>query len=434
MLGSNGGVLAMSFNWRGPINRITSSLWFIPFVAIPLELIATRVLHLLDAQLGWTFLDLKTPGAQAMLQAIVSANLAFLVFTFASLLVAIQVASAQLSPRIIATTLLSDRTIKYCVGIFVFTLLFSISAQNRIDKDVSQLVAFVAASLGITCFAAFFYLIDHASRLLRPVSILSLVGNTGLEVIAKVYPEPSLGPGVPEKARDALGEPSAVVAHTGNSGVVLLVDIPVLMEEAERGQVVIEFAPQVGDFIAFDEPLFLIYGDGAVDADRLREAVDLGSERTMQQDPTFAFRIAIDISLRALSAAINDPTTAVLAIDQLHRMLRAVGERHLRTDELRDKNGSLRVIFRTPNWEDFVYLTFREIRRSGSGNFQVVRRLRSMIENLLQTLPAQRLPAIVAELKLLDREIEEKFPYPEDLALARIGDPQGLGGRSGVTP
>jgi uncharacterized membrane protein len=178
----------------------------------------------------------------------------------------------------------------------------------------------------------------------------------------------------------------------------------------------------------------LIYGDGAVDTDKLRHAVDLGSERTMEQDPTFAFRITIDIALRALSAAINDPTTAVLAIDQLHRMLRAVGERHLRTDELRDEEGRLRVIFRTPNWEDFVYLTFREIRRNGSGNFQVVRRLRSMIDNLLHTLPAHRLPAIAEELKLLDREIDQKFPYPEDLALARIGDPQGLGGRSGVTP
>jgi uncharacterized membrane protein len=330
--------------------------------------------------------------------------------------------------------LLSDRTIKYCVGIFVFTLLFSISAQNRIEKEVSQLVAFVAASLGITCFAAFFYLIDHASRLLRPVSILSLVGNKGLDVIAKVYPEPSLGPGIRESRCDARGEPSAIVAYTGSSGIVVSVDIPVLMAEAKSGQAVIEFAPQVGDFVAFGEPLFLIYGDDAVDTDRLRNAVDLGSERTMEQDPTFAFRITIDIALRALSAAINDPTTAVLAIDQLHRMLRAVGERHLRTDELHDEEGRLRVIFRTPNWEDFVYLTFREIRRSGSGNFQVVRRLRSMIDNLLQTLPAHRLPAIAEELKLLDREIEQKFLYPEDLALARIGDPQGLGGRSGVTP
>ena len=65
----------------------------------------------------------------------------------------------------------------------------------------------------------------------------------------------------------------------------------------------------------------------------LHSAVDFGSERTMEQDPTFAFRIVIDIALKALSPARNDPTTAVLAIDQLHRLLWLVGSRHLRIDQ-----------------------------------------------------------------------------------------------------
>jgi len=214
---------------------------------------------------------------------------------------------------------------------------------------------------------------------------------------------------------------------------VLSVDTAALMAEAKRSNTLIEFAPQVGDFVATDEALFLIYGHGPVDQTRLCDAVEFGSERTMDQDPTFAFRIVVDIALRALSPAINDPTTAVLAIDQLHRLLRSVGKRHLRTDELLDQDGRLRVIMRTPDWEDFVHLAFREIRRCGANNLQVVRRLRSMIDNLMQALPAHRLPAIATELELLDREIVEQFPYPEDLALARIGDPQGLGGRSGMT-
>ena len=66
----------------------------------------------------------------------------------------------------------------------------------------------------------------------------------------------------------------------------------------------------------------------------------------MEQDPAFAFRIVVDIAIKALSPAINDPTTAVLAIDQLHRMLRSVGRRNLRTDEILDASGRLRVIFR----------------------------------------------------------------------------------------
>jgi uncharacterized membrane protein len=285
--------------------------------------------------------------------------------------------------------------------------------------------------LGIVCFAAFFFLIDHASRLLRPVSVLSQVGNRGLEVIAAVYPEPSRDVAV-GAAPSALGAPAQMIAYREKSGIVLSVDIVALIAEAKRADVVIALAPQIGDFVATDETLFQVYGHGQVDETVVRSVIAFGSERTMQQDPTFAFRIVVDIALRALSPAINDPTTAVLAIDQLHRLLRSAGKRNLRTDELRDAEGHLRAVVRTPNWEDFVHLSFREIRRCGADNLQVVRRLRSMIDNLMQTLPPHRLSEIAQELRLLDREIERTFPYPEDLALARIGDPQGLGGRSGL--
>ena len=112
-------------------------------------------------------------------------------------------------------------------------------------------------------------------------------------------------------------------------------------------------------------------------------------------------------------------------------MLRMVGKRNLRTDEILGASGQLRVFFRTPNWEDFVHLAFSEIRSCGSSNMQVVRRLRAMIENLIQTLPPHRHRALRQELGLLDREIERHFDYPEELSLARIADSQGLGGHSG---
>jgi uncharacterized membrane protein len=114
-------------------------------------------------------------------------------------------------------------------------------------------------------------------------------------------------------------------------------------------------------------------------------------------------------------------------------LLRAVGRRNLRTDEILDKSGQLRVIVRTPNWEDFVSLAFSEIRQCGSNNLQIVRRLRAMIENLVQTLPAHRQKALQQELSLLDREIEKHFSYQEELVLARVADSQGLGGHSSLT-
>src|SRR6516164_8705247 len=112
-------------------------------------------------------------------------------------------------------------------------------------------------------------------------------------------------------------------------------------------------------------------------------------------------------------------------------LLRKAGNQNLRTDEIFDKSGQLRVIFRTPNWEDFVHLAFTEIRFCGAQNMQIARRVRAMIENLIQTLPKHRHAILLGQLALLDRDIEKYFGYPEDLALARVGDTQGLGGASG---
>ena len=338
-------------------------------------------------------------------------------------------ASGQLTPRIIATTLLRDNVVRYTVGLFVFTLLFAISVLNRVEGTSHQLVLFVAGLLGLLSIAAFLYLIDYAARLLRPVSILSRVGEDGLAVIEAVYPQPTQGPSLPHIKPQTTGKPSRIVYHTGRSSVLLSVKIQMLLSESQKANAVVELIPVVGDFVGKDEPLFALHGNvSGIDDDILVSSIDFGIERTLEQDPTFAFRIILDIALKALSPAINDPTTAVLAIDQLHRLLRSVGKRNLRTDNITDESGKLRVIFRTPNWEDFVNLACTELRRYGADSIQVVRRLRAMIENLIRTLPEHRHAALQAQLALLDYAIKAIYTLPEELALARATDSQGLGG------
>ena len=201
------------------------------------------------------------------------------------------------------------------------------------------------------------------------------------------------------------------------------------MNLAQRADGIISFAPHIGDFVAKGQSLFLLYGGAkAIDDSELRNTIAFGPERTIEQDSTFAFRVIVDIAIKALSKAINDPTTAVLSIDQLHRLLRRVGERNLHNQYLADGRGKLRVIFPTPNWDNFVQLTCREIHLYGAGNFQIARRLRAMLENLRETLPEIRREALARELNLLDRSIDIEYQLEEDKALCRIPDSQGLGG------
>ena len=129
---------------------------------------------------------------------------------------------------------------------------------------------------------------------------------------------------------------------------------------------------------------------------------------------------------------VGEVPDAVLAIDQLERLLRKVGKRALRNHEIRDELGQPRVVLRTPNWENFVHISFREIRERGAGSLQIERRLRAMIVNLIKTLPAHRHPPLQIELELLDRATVRAHFFPEDIVLARIPDSQGLGGASGV--
>jgi uncharacterized membrane protein len=420
---------------------IRSSLWIVPFVAVLAYMVITRITYGIGAWLLQTgiidetkaFLGLSMAGARSMLDTIVTLNLSFLVFTFGSLLVAIQVAGGQYTPRIIATTFLRDNAIRFTVAYFVFTLLFTLRVLSRMgDEMVHQFNTFLAGVLGLVSLAVFLYLIDYAARMLRPVSIVNRVGESGIAVIRNIYPESTTAP----RHAESTGRPASpdrTVANTGTSGIVLAVDLKGLIAQARHAKGMIEFIPQVGDFLAVDEPLFRLYGGAmAIDDRHLLASVALGSERTLEQDPTFAFRILVDIAIKALSPAINDPTTAVLAIDQLHRLLRLVGMRHVSREEICDKDGELRLIFLTPNWEDFVHLACTEIRHCGAGSIQITRRMRSMLENLMHALPTHRHPELRKQLELLDRAIEGHYAFAEDRALARIPDPQGLGGAVGV--
>ena len=407
-----------------------SALWIIPFMAILLVLVVAPTLVWFDEWLGSRRPGFGTAGAQALYQTVITLTLSFVVFTFGSLLVAVQIAGGQLTPRIIATTLLRDNVVRYTVGLFVFALIFAVMALDRLENEVHEIVSLVVALLGVTSIAAFLFLIDYAARLLRPVSIVARVADDGLVVIDALYPKATGHQATEANLRVTFdGGRKRVVYHDGRSEIVVAVDLATLVREARWGDGVVEFVPQVGDFVATGEPLFVLHGGAADISDRLlRTTVAFGPERTMEQDPMFSFRILVDIALKALSPAINDPTTAVLAIDQVHRLLRVVGGRHLHGEVISDLQGRPRVVHRTPNWEDFVQVSCLELRANGAGQMQVARRLRAMLDNLIVSLPPHRHPALNEQRQRLDQAIAASYTVPADLALAREADPQGLGG------
>src|SRR5689334_4011153 len=169
---------------------LRSSLWIIPIGAMLLHFIFSTLVHTLDAYHGWQILGFGLEGAKVLSGTVITFSLSFVVFTFGSLLVAVQVASGQYTPRIIATTLLNDNVIRFTVGLFVFSLLFAVQTLNRTETVIPQFATLITGMLGLACLATFLFLIDYAARMLRPVSLVRRIGEEGLAVIRSVYPDP----------------------------------------------------------------------------------------------------------------------------------------------------------------------------------------------------------------------------------------------------
>jgi uncharacterized membrane protein len=408
---------------------LANSIWVLPLLGMVAGIIACRVLVWFEDRMGWTS-HLDTDSARAVLGTLASSMFTFIVFVSSALLVAVQLASSLLTPRIIAIVF-NDLVTKISLTVFVFAFTFTLAALIEIDTSVGLLTAYLSAISCLISLGVFLYLIDHVGRFLRPSGALWAVALLGRDVIYSVYPKslPEAKQLVPEPP-DALGQTTACTVAAARDGAVLAFDVRGLVALAERADCVIEMVPQVGDFVAAGDPLFRVYGGkGAPPPEAVRQSVAVGRERTLEQDPAFAFRILVDIAAKGLSPAINDPTTAVLALDQIHHLLRSVGNRRLDDGRVCDAAGRLRLVYRTPDWEDFVRLAVTEIRQYGGTSIQIARRLRAMLENLIQTLPEERTALLRQELVLLHRSAERFFTEPEDLALADVSDLQGVGGK-----
>jgi len=399
-----------------------------PILAMGLAIAAAPLFRWLDGVVGWSWFNYSPEGAMGILGAFTASMLTLIVFVLSSLLIVVQLASAQMTPRIIALVFRNPK-VKFVLALFTFSYAYTIAVSGRIDQSAPQLSVTFAIMCNLACIAVFFWFVAWVAEGLRPISVLRDVSEQGRRVHENVYPNMFDGSQEQPHWSPALDAEAEIIGHSGKSGVVLAFSQSGLVEIASRAGAVIELVPQVGDFLARGEPLFRVHqGDKAIDPAALRDYVAIGPERTLRQDPRFAFRIIVDIANKALSPAINDPTTAVLALDQLHRLLLSVGKRRLESGEVCDAQGKLAFCYPTPDWPDFVELAVTEIRHFGAGHIQVARRMRAMLTQLLRVLPLARQPALATELELLDRATKRAFGDDEEFARSQFGDTQGIGG------
>jgi uncharacterized membrane protein len=381
-------------------------------------------------------------SARDVLTSTATGMIAFTGLVVASVLVVVQFAASQYSPRLVQW-FQRDLVVKHAVGSFLAAPLFALVALRELERrEVSfspDVTVNVALLLLIGAAVLFLALLQRVIDRLRPRALYGAMAREGIRAVRTLYPEPldvpaAAGP-TPERAGAGAGagvgwrssHPREVVLER-HAGVVTAVDRGLLVHAAAAAGVTLELVPAVGEFVGAREPLLRVHGDGAVDTDVLRWAVAVGEERALEQDPEFALRIIVDTAIRALSPAVNDPTTAVHGLDAIEAILRELASRELDASLLRGPDRVVRLVWRTPAWEDLLGLACDEIRSYGAGSTQICRRLRALLEDLRRVAPPLRHAAIDEQLGRLDASIALAFPAGSpDLTVALGSDRIGIG-------
>ena len=210
--------------------------------------------------------------------------------------------------------------------------------------------------------------------------------------------------------------------------MIQALDTEGLVRFARASGGVIEMVAAVGDTIVDLTPILHVFGARQpIDERALAKAIAMGEERTFDQDPKYAIRLLVAIAIKALAPAMNDPTTAVQALDQIEDLLLRLGCRCLEIGEFRDNEGQLRLVVPYPSWEDFLRLAFDEIRYCGAHSVQVMRRMMALVNDLIERLPENRHPALLHWEERLQTTIARSFDDLEEKQEASVEDRQGLG-------
>ena len=387
--------------------------------------------RLLDINIG---IERDADSARAALGAMASGMIAFTGFVFSAVVLVVQFGSTAFSPRLLRV-LRGDTVPRAALGVFTATFLYALVLTQNIENDfVPTLSLMTALLLLLASVAMLLALLYRLTETLRASAVIQEVGRRGRKVIESAYPEPFMDAALDRLPVEPTAAPIEVILYEGRSAYLMTIDREAVAEVARRHDARVLLATSIGDFLHRGRPLFEIYGDTLVPGRELYETVALGDERTVELDPPYAFRLLVDIANKALSAAINDPTTAVQAIDQIEELLRLVSERRLGVGVVRDTEGVARFAYPTPLWEDYLSLAVDEIRRYGRGSFQVSRRLRAVLEDLDASIHERRRPAIENRLRRLEADLEYGFPSPEDRLEAATPDRQGIGSPGPMRP
>ena len=405
--------------WR----RFWRPFWVLPVVICGLALVAGVAIPLIDDSLVGAVPSVfrgGPQGARTLLGSIAGAMISVTGLVFSVTIVVLQLASSQFSPRIIPQ-FLASRITQLTLGFFMATFIYSLTVMRAvrggtagIEPEVPELavsIAFVLVLVSVGYFLAFIHKVTTSIQISH---IVSQLGESTVALIDQLYPPADTG----AKGEDVAGEESAeeALAGTGRAwspppgtlhtdittdrhGRVTAIDYPQVVRAAEAVDAVVVIEVAFGEFVAEGHHVATVWGPRELDPGTrglVERACHLGDERSMVQDVSFGFRQLVDIAERALSPALNDPTTAVQSIDELHRALRHVVDRPTPSPNIVSDDDEVRIVHERATFASLLDLAVDEIAHYGRNSVQVPRRLHAMLEDLRRSATPRHVAVIDA--------------------------------------
>jgi uncharacterized membrane protein len=396
-------------------DHVVASLWFVPMCVGIVAYALSRSSIWVDRNAvelslpEWLFSGDADAAAQ-ITSTLTAAMLAFLAVVFSTTLVAVQLASSQYSPRIVRVFVRSkvtQATLATFLASFVVAINAMAATRSGRPGDVPVLTISMLYVMVLATVAMFVVFFHRIIRLLRVQYLFLSIGHESQRVIEADFPPLDSYAPVPEPAIDPTPE---VVLHHGTPGVLQAIDVGGLAEAARAAGVWVELRVAVGDHLGYRTPVAHVHGGvGAATGVRVERYVLVGGERTQLQDPAFGIRQLVDAACRALSPAVNDPTTAVQSAHRIADLLARIGERPDPTGWYTDRDGSVRVRLVEDDFERLVVLGFTEITRYGADSPQVVRALRSIQAELRAKVDDDRRAVVDRLTAQLDLAVAESM-------------------------
>ncbi|MFE2022363.1 DUF2254 domain-containing protein [Streptomyces sp. NPDC059499] len=409
---------------------VKANLWIAPLFGLLLGVVLAELAINADSAdwppSGWRY---SATTASGVLSSIVGAMIALLGFVVTIGVLVIQQATGTLSPRYMRLWY-RDRLQKTVLATFTGTFAFAFSLLRSIESDsVPDLgVTLAGVAVAVSLLLLLIYL-NRFTHNLRPVAIADLVGRMGEEVFE--HGAAAVRASAPHGGEAPVRDVRMTVVRATSGGAVQALHTDGLVALATRHDCVFTVPHLIGDYVPRGAVLVEVHGGTSTpDDERVTGLIALGPERTIEQDPAFAVRVLVDIAIRALSPAVNDPTTAVQVLNHIESFLTRIGQAPLSDRHvLAGDDGRPRIVLRGRTWEEYLQLAVSEIRDYGATSTQVCRRLRALFDGLLDSLPPTHHPAVRAEADLLGESVEREFPDAARRAVAQTADSQGVGGR-----